>query len=123
MRQAGILAAAGLFALEHNVSRLAEDHQNASYLAQKLSELKQLEEKVKVHTNMIFISAGIEGHEALPQFFLSRGIIIWGGDVLRLVTHLNVTREDMDAVILAFKDFYASNKLSKHQKKIQRSVY
>jgi len=67
MRQAGILAAAGLFALEHNVSRLAEDHQNASYLAQKLSELKQLEEKVKVHTNMIFISAGIEGHDHMGR--------------------------------------------------------
>ena len=123
MRQAGILAAAGLFALEHNVSRLAEDHQNAAYLAQKLSELEPLQGKVQVHTNMIFIRIGIEGHEALPQFLLSRGIIIWGGDDLRLVTHLNVGREDMDAVFLAFKDFYASHPGREHHGKTKKTIY
>jgi threonine aldolase len=108
MRQAGILAAAGLFALKHNVTRLAEDHQNAAYLAQELSKIKPLRGKVQVHTNMVFIHAGTDGQTALPQFLLSRGIIIWGGDVLRFVTHLNVSREDIDAVLLAFKEFYDS---------------
>lgn len=111
MRQAGILAAAGLYALEHNVARLAEDHQNAAYLAQQLSELQELDEKVEAHTNMIFVHAGMQGHTALPQFLLSRGIVIWGGEPFRLVTHLDVTREDMDAVVSAFKDFYSSHHL------------
>jgi threonine aldolase len=123
MRQAGILAAAGLFALEQNVSRLAEDHQNAAYLAQKLSELEQLRGKVQAHTNMIFINAGIEGHTALPQFLLTRGIIIWGGDVLRLVTHLDVTRDDMDAAFVAFKDFYDSHLGREHQTKTKKTIY
>lgn len=123
MRQAGILAAAGLFALEHNILRLGEDHQNAAYLAQKLSELEQLAGKVQVHTNMIFINAGVEGNTALPQFLLSRGIIIWGGDVLRLVTHLNVTQEDMDAVLSAFKDFYTSCSGKEHHVTTKQTIY
>jgi threonine aldolase len=123
MRQAGILAAAGLFALEHNVNRLNEDHENAAYLAQKLSKLLSLQGKVQVHTNMIFIDAGTDGHVGLPHFFLSRGIIIWGGDVIRLVMHLNVSRADMDTVFSAFRDYYALQPKVDTSSKTQTTVY
>lgn len=123
MRQAGILAAAGLFALKHHVTRLADDHQNASYLAQELSKLEPLQGNIQVHTNMIFINTGTEAHTALPQFLLSRGIIIWGGDVLRLVTHLNVNREDVDVVLLAFKEFYASRPILENHIETKQTVY
>jgi len=109
LRQAGILAAAGLYALENHIERLDEDHQNAAYLAEGLSNIHHLHGKVQVHTNMVFIHVGAGGHEALSQFLRSKGIVIWSGETIRLVTHLNVSRQDMDTVISAFQDFYSTN--------------
>ncbi len=108
MRQAGILAAAGLFALENNVTRLKEDHDNATYLAQRLSKIPSLQGKVEVHTNMVFMKAGPERLTALPRFLESKGVIIWGEDPIRLVTHLDVNRADMDIVANTFYEFYNS---------------
>ncbi len=114
MRQAGILAAAGLYALEHHIERLDEDHQNAAFLAQGLSQISHLHGKVEVYTNMVFIHIGPDGHEALAEFACSKGILIWVEETIRLVTHLNVSRSDMDAVILAFQEFYEGAKLRQH---------
>ncbi len=54
MRQAGILAAAGIYALKHNIQRLSEDHANAALLAQGLHEISEIQH-VSHHTNMVFI--------------------------------------------------------------------
>lgn len=109
MRQAGILAAAGLYALENNIERLAEDHQNAQHLAKGFMEFPELEGKVQVHTNMVFLDVGSIGNTSLPPFLKSKGIFILEGETLRLVTHLDVDRQDMDAVLLTFKEFYSGS--------------
>lgn len=106
MRQSGIIAAGGLFALEHHVARLKEDHENASYLAQGLSQIKSLHGKVESHTNMVFVEVGAMGGR-LAEFLYSKGIKIWAKETLRLVTHLDVSRKDMDRVIAAFQEFYS----------------
>jgi len=122
MRQAGILAAAGLFALENNIDRLSEDHQNAAHLAQKLLELKPLQGKVRVHTNMVFVEVGANGASTMPTFFQSKGILILGSEVLRLVTHLDVSRQGIERVVEAFQAYYGpQNDTNAHSS--ARSIY
>ncbi len=102
MRQAGILAAAGLYALEHQVARLADDHANAAALAAGLVELGYSVEPVQ--TNMVYVK--MTGRAAaLKAFMAERGITISAADRLRLVTHLDVSRDDIDQVIDAFAVF------------------
>lgn len=123
MRQSGILAAAGLFALENNIDRLEEDHQNAAKLADGLKNIDVLREKVRVHTNMVFIDVGPIGKTAIPSFFLTRGISILGSETLRLVTHLDVQSQDVEAIVLAFREFYSSNRSSEEHQQLQHSIY
>ena len=107
MRQAGILAAAGLYALEHHVERLAEDHANAKALAEGLAGLPGLKlEPSKVQTNMVFASMDPAKVEALAKHLKAAGIVILPNVNLRLVTHLDVSREDIEAVIAAFRGFF-----------------
>lgn len=123
MRQAGILGAAGLYALKNNIQRLAQDHRNAQELAAGLEEIKQLHGKIKVHTNMVFVDVGPLGKMTMPSFLRSRNINILGAEVLRLVTHLDVAREDMQEVVFAFKEFYAEAQCSAACEHSSRSVY
>ena len=109
MRQAGVIAAAGLFALEHNIERLVEDHQNAAYLAEGLRKLDPLQGKVRVHTNMVFVDVGVIGKTSMPDFFRSKNILIWGSESLRLVTHLDINQQDIETVLLAFSEFYSTD--------------
>ncbi len=108
MRQAGILAAAGLFALEHNVQRLADDHRHAAMLASGLASLTEL--TVEVHpaqTNMVFFRCDPSRAAALGQFLAGRGILVSAGAVTRLVTHLDVSGDDIARVLQAIGDFFA----------------
>ncbi len=107
MRQAGFLAAAGIYALDNHVERLKEDHENALYLAQGLSLLKGFDVDPKsVQTNMLF--ADIPGDvEKLADHLQSIGIIIDRDSHLRLVTHLDVDQTDMDRVIEGFNSFFS----------------
>lgn len=108
MRQAGVLAAAGLYALEHHVARLAEDHANARTLAEGLVGLPGLKlDPALVQTNMVFASMAPEKVDALTQHLQQAGIVILPNPNLRLVTHLDVSRKDVDAVIAAFHGFFA----------------
>jgi threonine aldolase len=110
MRQAGILAAAGIFALEHNVARLAEDHDNAARLAAGLAEIEELTiDPAQVQTNMVF--AGVAGNRAgaLREHLRQRRILLGSGEQLRLVTHLDITAEDVQTVVAEFKSFFAKN--------------
>ena len=114
MRQAGILAAAGLFALENNIDRLLEDHENAAYLAQGLSQIDSLRGKVQAHTNMVFVTVGSSGKTDLPEFLRSKGINIFGSEILRLVTHLDIDKKDIDVVLMAFKEHYSAHRKHKN---------
>ncbi len=106
MRQAGIIAAAGIFALENNIERLAIDHENAAFLGGGLSEIDELYVSPDSgETNMVFIRTKINSSE-LKKFMETQGILISHGPVIRLVTNLNVTKKDIQHVISAFKTFY-----------------
>ncbi len=100
MRQSGMLAAAGLYALDNHVARLAEDHENARRLNDGLSSLGiQLSGAA---TNMVMLDdAAIDLH-ALRSFLKQREIVISSG---RLVTHLDISPADIDRVIDAFAEF------------------
>jgi threonine aldolase len=106
MRQAGILAWAGIFALENNIERLAWDHDNAARLTEALGKIDELTlGPDSALTNMVFVRIKSRTRE-LISFMGQRGIAIPQGDNLRLVTHLNVSSTDIDTVVTAFKDFY-----------------
>jgi len=108
MRQAGLLAAAGIYALENNVNRLAEDHANAAFLAEGLAKIEELQVDFSAaQTNMVFIQTGKAREEQLATFLAQRGILIHGGKTIRLVTHLDINEEDIRIVIASFKDFFS----------------
>jgi threonine aldolase len=104
MRQAGILAAAGLFALEHNVARLAEDHENAKRLGQALAELPDLSVD-PVQTNIVFFSVATNRAAAFVAHLRDHGILTTGLYRLRLVTHKDVSAADIDRVIAVLRSF------------------
>jgi threonine aldolase len=109
MRQAGVLAAAGLYALEHHVERLAEDHAHARALAEGLAHVPGVQvDPAAVQTNMLFISLAPERAEALRGFLRARRILLGSGSTIRLVTHLDVTVEDVQRVIDAVREFVES---------------
>jgi threonine aldolase len=94
MRQAGILAAAGLYALEHNVERLAEDHANAERLARGIgAEPPQ--------SNMVFAQAA----PGLVEHLAKHGVVVLPAARLRLVTHLDVDAAGIERAISAFQSF------------------
>jgi threonine aldolase len=94
MRQAGILAAAGLYALEHNVARLAEDHANAERLARGIGAPAP-------QTNMVFF----DSKPGLVEHLAAQGVIVLPGARLRLVTHLDVDAAGIERAIAAFRAF------------------
>lgn len=102
MRQAGMLAAAGLHALDNHIERLAEDHRHAAQLGAALTELGFQVEPVQ--TNMVYLAMGDEA-PALQAFLAEHGIRISPAPRLRLVTHLDVSTADIDAVIAAFATY------------------
>ena len=104
MRQAGYLAAAGLYALDHHVQRLAEDHANAEYLAQGLRAAGFAVEPV--HTNMVYLQIGDKA-DAIKAFAAGRGIKLSAAARLRMVTHMDVSRAQIDQVIATFVEFSA----------------
>ena len=108
MRQVGILAAAGIYALEHHVKRLADDHENARRLAAGLGEIEGLKAS-PVQTNMAFVAVPDERLTALTEHLKSRDILVgsYCPGELRLVTHLDVSPEDVDGVVAAVSDFFS----------------
>jgi len=98
MRQAGLLAAAGVYALEHHIERLRDDHHNARRLAEGLSALG-LEVDPPPQSNMVLFRSRDVGQ--LWSALLNRGVLINPVDrrTFRAVTHLDVTAEDIDDVL------------------------
>jgi len=106
MRQSGILAAAGIYALEHNVERLAEDHRNARALAAGLAEVEGLW-VTPAHTNILFVTPPAGSAAPLREALAAEGILLGGGDNLRLVTHLDVSAQDVARTVEAFQRFFS----------------
>ncbi|BBP84567.1 hypothetical protein PHLH8_42090 [Pseudomonas sp. Pc102] len=105
MRQAGLLAAAGLYALDHQVQRLADDHANAARLGAGLAELGYGVEPVQ--SNMVYVDLGSQA-PALKAFMAERGILLSAAPRLRMVTHLDVDAAGIERVIEAFAEFRRS---------------
>ena len=107
-RQAGILAAAGLYALDHHVARLADDHRRAASLAGRLREIAGVA-LLGQHTNMVFVDVPVERLQALDAHLRAAGIRISIGylPTLRLVTHLDVDDQGIERVAEAFRSFFA----------------
>ncbi len=101
MRQAGIIAAAGLYALDHNIERLAEDHTNAKILARGLSEIPGIRIDLEdVETNIVFFDvggAGVTAKEAVARL-AERGVRMGatGRTLIRAVTHLDVSQAEIE---------------------------
>ena len=107
LRQAGVLAAAGIYALEYNVARLAEDHANAQRLADRLRRIDAL--KVDgPHTNMLFVTVPPECVAPLDVFLRNHGVLVLArSPALRIVTHLDVDSAGIDRAASAFAEFFA----------------
>lgn len=100
MRQAGVLAAAGILALTEQVQHLDEDHQNATRLALKLQELSVTGvDPDTVQTNMVFVNVPAGSLKSVIGTMAAEGILVSGSrDTLRLVTHFDFKRDHIDAV-------------------------
>ncbi len=112
MRQAGILAAAGLYALEHHVSRLTEDHDNAQYLAQLLKAIPAVVVDLNsVETNIVMfqVPQSNQSTDQLLESCRKAGVLLnaVGDKFFRVVTHLDVNREDMDTAGQVFARIFA----------------
>ncbi len=104
----GDSAAAGIHALTNHVDRLSRDHENAGLLAQGLAQIKELRiDPFKVQTNMVFFTLEPSRFKALQSYLKERGVLISGREKVRLVTHLDVSAEDIQVVIGAFKDYFS----------------
>ena len=101
MRQAGVIAAAGIYALDHMIERLAEDHENARRLAHGLAEVQGIIlDPETVHTNIIFFSIEANKSRELAKGLRTRGILIDSEKKLvRMVTHYGISREDIDYLL------------------------
>ena len=106
MRQAGMLAAAGILALTDDYQeQLTEDHDNARSLSEGLAEINELQ-VTWTSTNMVFVRVAGEKEQELAGWLKKRGILLSGRDALRLVTHRDVSREDIDTVVREVMEFY-----------------
>lgn len=109
MRQAGLLAAAGIYALDNNVERLRDDHNHAKMLSDELSLIEGVTLLEAVQTNMLFIKT--DNQSQLLSFLAENNILISNDKTLRLVTHLDINLEDVKRVVSAFKEFYSQKHL------------
>ena len=103
MRQAGVLAAAGLYALEHHVQPLAQDHANAEFLAEGLRALGLRVEPPQ--TNILYAEIPALRTAGLTAHLEQRGILATIAPRTRLVTHLDLPRDRIETVLQAFREF------------------
>jgi threonine aldolase len=113
MRQSGVIAAAALYALDHNWDRLAEDHDNARHLAEGLANITGLSIDVpRMETNLVFFEVKKPGWTAakLVDACKERGVGIGANTATRIraVTHLDVNRADIDTALKVISDALAA---------------
>jgi threonine aldolase len=112
MRQAGVLAAAGLIALEHGPGRLHEDHANARLLAEALAKMERVEiDPDSVETNIVIfrLTGGVKAASVTARL-KERGILAsaFGANAIRLVTHLDVDRKACETAAAALAEEIAA---------------
>jgi threonine aldolase len=113
MRQAGIIAAAGVYALEHNVERMADDHENAQRLAGGLSAIDGVELLHEtIDTNLVFFDVAGTGKSApdIAAALKEKGVLMGaqGPTRFRAVTHIDVSKEDIETALNAFNEVVAA---------------
>lgn len=99
MRQAGIIAAGGLYALKNNIDRLKTDHLHAKVLERKLIECSWVKEVIPVQTNIVVaVLADISKRDSMIEAMAERGIrtVAFGPGMIRFVTHLDISSESID---------------------------
>lgn len=115
MRQAGVLAAAGLIALEENTKRLHIDHANARFLAQELSEIPGIKiDAAKVVTNILFFDVSGTGLTAqeISKLLATHGVLANASNSrsIRMVTHLDVDRAGCERALQALREIVTPRK-------------
>lgn len=105
MRQAGFLAAAGSYALDHHVERLREDHQRARALGKVLSDMSYVQQVLPVDTNIVIFQLEQMTAEDFTKKVSPFGIKVsaFGKQVVRLVTHLDISDDMLDHTIEVFR--------------------
>ena len=108
-----MIAAAALYALEHNWDRLAEDHDNAHQFASGIANIKGLEcEVAKMQTNLVFFEVKKSGWTAarLVEACKEKGVGLGANTATRIraVTHLDVSRKDIDTALKVISDVMAA---------------
>jgi len=102
MRQAGIIAAGGLYAFKNNVARLAQDHFHATLLGESFKLLPWVESVYPIHTNIVVVCLKKPNQkEKIIQLLKENGIVVssFGEGMIRLVTHLDISKEEIDTAI------------------------
>ena len=107
MRQAGVLAAAALHALDHHVARMADDHALARRLAEGLQRVRGVTVE-PVQTNMVFVEVDPARAAGLGEHLSQHGVLVTGHDRLRFVTHLDVDAAGVDRAAAAVRAFFAA---------------
>ena len=106
MRQVGIIAAAGLYALENNIERLSKDHERAFILAEAIDSMNSFSVNLdQIQTNMVYVKCITQDSTELVDNLSELGIDVISIDdsSIRLVTHLHITNEDVERTISAFE--------------------
>src|SRR5581483_8353532 len=112
LRQAGVIAAAGIVALEEMVERLAEDHRTAQRLAQGISAIdRSLVDPGLVETNIVRLDFGKTGQRAEHwlEALRGKGVVtgLWSPTQLRMVTHRHISDSDVDRAVGALQELWA----------------
>ena len=106
MRQSGILAAAGIYALENNIERLSEDHTRASRLAESINSMDSFSVEMEgVQSNMVYVQCTEESSSEVSRKLAGLGVdvSVETDSIVRAVVHLHITDEDIDMAIQAFE--------------------
>ena len=107
MRQVGVIASCGMYALKNNIERLQHDHDNAKLLATGLSKIAELKvEYGESQTNMVFVNCPKKHRLPLESYLFDRNILIASLDRGRLVCHLGVSEKDIKFVVNVFEDYF-----------------
>ena len=114
MRQVGIIAAAGLYALKHNIGRLADDHVRARKLAEALSGIETISIDLDtVQTNIIVVDVRESGHtvDECTLLLEQNGVLVvpFGRTTIRAVTHLDIDDDDIDRSVSVFEKVFAKS--------------
>ncbi|MBN1633239.1 MAG: low-specificity L-threonine aldolase [Ignavibacteria bacterium] len=109
MRQAGVLAAAGIYALDNNVDRLSEDHKKAQYFAKEISQIDGINIDLEtVHTNIVIFSSSKYRKQEFISLLREKGVVISSGSFenLRAVFHLDVSMNEVRTAVEKIKEMF-----------------